>query len=306
MELVQLRYFQMVARTGNMSKAAKALFITQPNLSKSIARLEAEIGVPLFDHRKGKIALNDYGRVFLSSVDLIFEELSSGTSTVQRLYENNQNILSLACPIDDFLPDVLRQFSLQHPEIGIRQFNYSQGDLLEHLLNRTLTLAITAQPLEHSRIFERRLGQKDYMVLMHKSHPLAAHQQVSLAQLAEERFICDASRLNLASLRRLCIQYGYEPKVLYEVESSELVYHLLEENAGVALMPLSQYAKIRKMRPGTDIRGVTIREAITPAYIGVAYHQDAEISPATRLFIDFIDAWLSQEEKHLSQLGFIV
>ena len=52
MELSQLRYFITVAELGNMSKAAEALFVSQPNLSTSISRLEEEVGVPLFDRRR--------------------------------------------------------------------------------------------------------------------------------------------------------------------------------------------------------------------------------------------------------------
>ena len=55
MDLTQLKYFQAVARTGNITRAAAELFVTQPNLSKSITRLEEELQVPLFEHRKGKI-----------------------------------------------------------------------------------------------------------------------------------------------------------------------------------------------------------------------------------------------------------
>ena len=65
MELMQLRYFAAVARLGNISRAAQELYVTQPNLSKSIARLEEELGVPLFDHRKGKLPSTTMGAAFL-------------------------------------------------------------------------------------------------------------------------------------------------------------------------------------------------------------------------------------------------
>ena len=94
MELTQLRYFAAVARTGNISRAAQELYVTQPNLSKSIARLEEELGVPLFDHRKGKIVLNDYGRCFLASVNLSLGELENGVRSIQRMYASNQNVLN--------------------------------------------------------------------------------------------------------------------------------------------------------------------------------------------------------------------
>lgn len=129
MELTQLKYFQTVAKLGSVSKAAEELYVTQPNLSRSIARLEKELGVPLFEHRRGKIVLNEYGRIFLTSVNSSFSELSTGIHTIQRLYDSNQNTLSLGGSVDDILPDILIEFSMKNPEIGIRQFDCSPKEM---------------------------------------------------------------------------------------------------------------------------------------------------------------------------------
>lgn len=107
MELTQLKYFQTVAKLGSVSKAAKELYVTQPNLSRSIMRLEEEVGMPLFDHRRGRIVLNDYGRMFLSSVDIALTELSSGLHAVWRMHEAGQNNLSLGGSVAEVLSDIL-------------------------------------------------------------------------------------------------------------------------------------------------------------------------------------------------------
>lgn len=73
--------------------------------------MEDELGVPLFEHRRGKILLNEYGRVFLSSVELAFHELNNGRQTILRMYESDQHILRLGCCVDDFLADMLRDFT---------------------------------------------------------------------------------------------------------------------------------------------------------------------------------------------------
>ena len=65
MELSQIRYFIVAAQFQNLSKAAKILNITQPALSKSISKLEDEIGVHLFDRSSKKITLNESGKKFL-------------------------------------------------------------------------------------------------------------------------------------------------------------------------------------------------------------------------------------------------
>lgn len=82
MELSQLRYFIAVAKLGNMSKAAETLFVSQPNLSTSISRLEEEVGVPLFERRRGKIALNQNGELLLKSVEQAVSLLDAGVQAV--------------------------------------------------------------------------------------------------------------------------------------------------------------------------------------------------------------------------------
>ena len=76
MELTQLRYFQKVARTKRITKAAQDLYISQPTLSQSLSRLESSLGCPLFTHQPGKrMQLNESGELFLKTVDRLFEEL---------------------------------------------------------------------------------------------------------------------------------------------------------------------------------------------------------------------------------------
>jgi DNA-binding transcriptional LysR family regulator len=304
MDLTQLRYFQAVARTGNVSRAADELFVTQPNLSKSIARLEEELGVPLFDHRKGKIVINEYGRVFLSSVENSFAELDSGAKAIQRMYESGQGVLSLACSIDEFLPDLLSSFSLLHPEIRLRQFGYDIKTIVDRLLDRSLDLAISSHSINEEKIIFKLLGEKEYVILTHRDHTLAGREEVAVRDLAKEKFICDSSRLNLKKLRQICGQQGFEPAVGFEVQSSELIYQLLEGNAGIAFMTIAQFAKIKTMHPGSDIRLVRIKDAIPPAIIGIAYHRGYVFSKSAELFVEFMKEWLAKEERVIHELGY--
>jgi len=301
MDLSQLKYFCVVAKTGNMSKAAQVLYITQPNLSRSISRLEKEIGVTLFEHRKGKIVLNEYGRAFLSSAELIFSELNSGIQTVRRLREENQSFLSLASTIDGFLKDVLKEFLLQNPNVGIKQLNLTPDEITDRLLDHTLSIAVTSYEIQHEQIVFKLLGQEEYVILMHHSHPLAKHKAVSISQLANEKFICDASRLNLQNLKLICGKSGFYPAVGYEVESSELIYQLLGKNAGIAFMPFPQYIVIKKLHPDSEVQFARIKDDIPKAIIGVAYHKHYDFNNAAVEFVEFLQQWLQSENCLIDQ-----
>ena len=90
MELTQLRYFVAAARCGTMSRAAEELFVSQPNISTSITRLEAELGVPLYDRRRGKITLNEYGEAFLTQVEQVLTLLDDGVKNVRSQYRGDR------------------------------------------------------------------------------------------------------------------------------------------------------------------------------------------------------------------------
>ena len=302
MEFTQLNYFRTVARLGNVSQAARELYVTQPNLSKSINRLEAELGVPLFDHRKGKIVLNEDGRIFLASVELCFSELATGKQTIQRLYESQQNVLSLGCSIDDFLPDVLKEFSLAHPEIGIRQFACPPEELSSRLLARTLDLAITNRGPDSGLLTAELLGEKEFVILVSRDHPLAGQREVSIAQLSGERFICDRSRMDADTLREVCAACGYEPDVAFEVESTDLIYRLLAGNAGVALMPMAQMTKLNRDYPDNPLVMLHLRDAIPSANLYLVYPKGAAFTAAAQLLREFLLAWLDREDEALAQL----
>ena len=302
MELTQLRYFAAVARHGSVTKAAQELYITQPNLSKAILRLEEELGVPLFEHRKGRIELNAYGRLFLASVNLSLDELEKGVQSVQRLYESSQNILALGSSIDDFLPDVLRDFAQVHPEIGIRQFGCRPAELAERFSRQTLDLAITARPIGGETLEFEELGRSEFVILVGQEHPLARRKQISVHELREEKLICDRSRMDAEMLGKLCRRFGFTPNIAFEVENSSLIYSLLSTNRGVAFMPMAQMRKIIREYPDSGIRMIPLEDAVEPASLGFVYRKDYQWSEAAVIFARFIRQWLGAEAEEIEQI----
>ena len=302
MELSQLRYFAAVARLGNISRAARELYVTQPNLSKSIARLEEELGVPLFEHRKGKIVLNDYGRCFLASVNLSLGELENGVRSIQRMYDATQNILALGCSIDDLLPDVLRDFMPEHPEIGIRQFSGSPAELAERMGLYELDLIMTARPVGGEGYVFETLGRCDFVILCGQNHWLAQRDSISIRELAGEKLICDRSRMDVETLTALCQSSGFTPNIAFEVDNSGLIFSLLSNQQGVAFMPMVQMRKISREYPNSGIHMVRLEDSVEPASLGLVYRRDYQWSHAARIFAEFLRRWLGTEEQDVKSL----
>lgn len=304
MDFNQLKNFVAVANTGNMSKAAQQLYVTQPSLSKCIARLEEELGVPLFHHRKGRIELNEYGSVFLSSVNIAFSQLDSGVQTIRRMYEMDQHILALGSNISGYLPAVLPAFCREHPEIGIRQKDCSTEQMISALLDRSLTLGISSEPIRHEMISFRELGHKEYMLMVHRDSPLAVSDRVTIPQLREKVFIVDSPRLRLGPVQKLCQEHGFLPNVGFEVDSTELLYNLVEAGRGVAIVPLGLGCDLMAQHPEHHTRLVHIDEKMPHIIIGLARHRDYQPSQGALVFESFLMERLQQEDALIRSMGY--
>ena len=117
MELLQLKYFLMLARTEHVSQTAAALHISQPSLSSTIKKLENEIGVPLFIRQGRNIKLSSYGQAYLPYVEEVFTALENGQRTLDTLRGNEDNHLALGILSPYIWKDLLRAFNETHPSI---------------------------------------------------------------------------------------------------------------------------------------------------------------------------------------------
>lgn len=129
MDLLQLKYFQTVARTEHITKAAEELHISQPSLSKVIARLEDDLEVPLFDRKGRQIKLNNYGKTFLRRVNRMFTELEDGKHELSDMRGNENNKISFALNVMSLFPELLKEYLKKFPHTRFRQTLYLKAIL---------------------------------------------------------------------------------------------------------------------------------------------------------------------------------
>ena len=133
MTLNQLVYFETLAETENMRKAAEKLYISQPSLSVSMAKLEQELRVELFLHQGRKVELTDAGRLFLEHVKKILKDIQEARTHMERLGAAGATSVRIGCitPIlQNYLPAMMQAF-LQIPENRGTRFSFSIGSTKE-------------------------------------------------------------------------------------------------------------------------------------------------------------------------------
>src|SRR5688500_8710588 len=126
MELRHLRYFVAVADTLNFTRAAAALHVAQPSLTRQIQNLEEEIGVRLLDRSKKHVGLTDEGRAFLVDAKRLLALAAESVQAVQRLNRGETGQLNIGYLSNfnfDLLPRTLATFRQDHPLVSLNLFD---------------------------------------------------------------------------------------------------------------------------------------------------------------------------------------
>lgn len=161
MELLQLKYFLMVAKTEHMTLAAQQLNVSQPVLSKSINKLEDELGVLLFERVGRRIQLNDAGKTFQKAINNVIKMLDYSIKEVQNLekegtYEINIQIEAIAT----LSTKLLCAFAEQYPNVRFKLEQNENGNTWDS--KKEIDLIITSSRKENTQsngapLFQRKL-----------------------------------------------------------------------------------------------------------------------------------------------------
>ncbi|AZN42568.1 LysR family transcriptional regulator [Paenibacillus albus] len=239
MEILQLRYFLATAKLEQMTKAAEQLNIAQPSLSKTIARLEEQIGIPLFDRNGRNIRLNAYGQAFLKRVENVFIELEEAERELRDMAGLDRGIITLAVSLTNLLPEMLGSFLAKYPDIQFHQV-VEPIAVMQHKLERgEIDMCLTFAELEGVEIESQILRTEDIYLLVPDQHHLYGRESVSLHELKDESFIGLRPSFWFRQMTdRLCLRSGgFTPRTTIEVDEVDAVLLLLKQGHGVAFAP---------------------------------------------------------------------
>lgn len=190
MELLQLKYFKTVAQIGKISEAAKALFVSAPALSTSISRLEREIGMDLFDRSNNKITLNRQGQIFLRYVNQVFSTLDCAKVEMQQsLYQQGRHVFIASVSSTPWV-DLVTNFTQEHPDFTLSCSSVRRDDLQNHGMPARFNFLLASSD-DIPAYYESSLDYIDLykdepLVMVHKDHPLANREKISLMEIINE------------------------------------------------------------------------------------------------------------------------
>jgi DNA-binding transcriptional LysR family regulator len=283
----QLDYFHTAARLQHVSRAAQQLGISQPALSRALAKLEADLSLPLFDRVGRSIRLTRYGEIFQRRVGRALREIEEGCAELNELAIPGRGTVGLGFLRTlgiSFVPHLVREFCASFPDV---RFSFVQNNdivLEESLVRGDIDLILNSTPLPAARFDWDLIAHQELVLIVPRSHRLARRRSVAMRELANEPFVCfKAGHAFRLQIEELCNAAGFLPKVRFEADDSSSMPGFVASGFGIAIVP-AECAESDEV--------VTVR-VTTPAprrAIGIARIKDRHHSASARALHDFVRA----------------
>jgi len=245
MELRHLRYFITVAEELNFSRAAEKLHIAQPPLSQQIRDLEAELGVQLFQRTKRRVELTAAGVVFLEEVNKVFTQVNQAVRAAQRASrgEIGQLVIGFnSSATYSILPELLRRFQQQCPDVELVLHELTTTQQLEKLYRNQIDLGLLYLPVDESKFSVLPVFKEPLILALPETHFLVNQPQISMHELIDEPFILPSYHLGAglySQIMGLFQQTGFHPQVAQSVTMLQTAVSLVAGGVGIAFVPSS-------------------------------------------------------------------
>ena len=289
MDIRNLAYFIEVARHKNFSKAADMLHVSQPSISKAVKDLENRLGVTLFYRTTKYVELTDAGETILEQAQQIVSSFHNLTTRLDGLTKMKTGTIHIGLPpitaVTSF-SRLLSAFRREYPQIHIRLYEFGPKKIEASILDGLLDVGLFT-PNDESEEYDRIWFDEDPLdVIMHPSHPLTKHRQLTYTHLSGEQFILFNSEYKLHDMIiDGCRAAGFLPTIALETSQRELMTQMVEANLGIALLP-------RKICTALDPGLIASRPFADPApclRLALVWKKRRYLSHAARELLSFAD-----------------
>jgi len=294
-----LRTFLTVHRQGGISRAAKALHRSQPAISRRIALLEQELGVPLFERIAGRTMLSDAGRVMVPYAERAVAAAQDAENAVRALARPNSGPVALAVVgtlAGGRLSAILKRFAAEHPEIELTLRTATSAEVSDLIRRGEATIGLRydhdrSRDLDCELLFAERL-----QVVCAPDHPRAGRRVAKLAELRAERWIAfpvvpGRREITASHVFALFQTHGLGEIDWTPVDSLTAQKRLVEAGLGIALLSESNAAE--ELRYGT-ISTIGVGDLTASHDVVTVTRRGGFLSAAARRLLEIVRAEYSK------------
>jgi len=239
MEFDQLRYFLSVADLANFTRAAEELGISQSALSRSIQRLEEELGQPVFERQGRSLSLTEAGALLQRRTQQILTLIED---TKSEICDDGQSgrvrVGAIPTIAPYFLPEVLKQFSDAYPQATVIVQENTTDALLKSCTQGEIDLAILALPVPARYLEVEELFQEELLLVLPPDHPLVEKEKIRLSDVEPYPFVLlDEAHCLSDNIVSFCRRRSFQPVAVERTSQLAMVQELVSLSHGVSMIP---------------------------------------------------------------------
>jgi DNA-binding transcriptional LysR family regulator len=288
LDLGDLRAFVAIAERGSFHAAAAEIHLSQPALSRRIAKLESALGVRLLERTTRKVDLTAVGRDFARKSRELLNGLDQALLGIGELAERMSGEVTVACvpsAVRYFLPQVLQEYHARYPRILIRVADEGASDVLSSVVRSEVDFGVNYIGAQEPNIEFEPVLKESFVVACRKDHELARRRKLTWAELGKYDYMTVAKASGNRFLLDLALaDTPGRPRSFCEVRHVMTVVSLVEAGLGIAAVP--ELA----MPPGEHptLVSIPLVEPAVTRTVGLIRRRGRTLSPAAQHLYDMI------------------
>ncbi len=279
-DLNDLQAFRAVVVHGSFRKAADAVLISQPALSRRIEKLEAALGVRLFERTTRRVSLTQVGRAFAPKAERLLDDLDDALMGISDVASTRMGQVTVACVPSTayfFMPQVVKAYHQLYPRIRLRIIDSSAHDVHGAVASGEADIGLTFMGNLNKDVDFELLVEEHYVVACRRDHPLAgresvtweeywSHEYISVDRTSGNRLLLDKALMHLTPTR---------PSIC-ETRHVVTMIGLVETGLGIAAVP----AMAMPLGEHPTLTHVPLIEPRVQRSVGLIKRHGRDLSPA--------------------------
>jgi len=250
MRYVQLRAFHQVAISGGFSRAAEALFLTQPAISDQVRKLEEEYDVLLFNRNKKQVTLTHSGQKLLEITHRMFDTEQQALELLTESRALRSGTLRIVADAAHHLLHILGSFRARYPGVQVSVRAGNTETVISSLYSYDADIGVLGE-VPTGRDFEvLKLNSTPIIAFASVDHPLAAKKSLTLKQLAQESLVMrERGSKTRQKLEDLAAASKIELRPVIEAEGREAVREIVASGAGIGFVSAAEFGQDSRLVP---------------------------------------------------------
>ena len=284
--LNQLRSFFLAAREKSITKAAEALYITQPAVTMQIKSLEQDLALKLFTRYGKGLELTDAGKVLFGYAERVFEIVEEMEYVLKGHADLSHGSLTIGTTRSfarHLMPGLLARFQGKYPGVKVFLKVGSSTKIADGVMSYEYNLGVIGRIPFRSKLSVVPYSKEEFCLVVPTSHRFAGMKEVGFQDLKNEPIIIreDGSGSRYAILSLLS-SHGIKPSVLLEAESVEFIKEYIIKGHGISFLykpEIRLEAQLGLLKP------LTMKEGPIHIQTDVVFPREIDLTPPTRAFL---------------------